>query len=121
MDSVLLQLGVGGIFAVLIIREFVNLVAKLKGKNGNGNGSQTLSDIKQIAIDTNDKTKALHSLHSKTDGDGVPMVYSPRSIVADQKEMAKTQNKTAEHMRDISMTQTQMADTMKEIKEKVSH
>jgi len=74
MDNWIVQLSAGGIFAVLIIREFVNLMIKLKGKNGNGNGStpgtETVKDIKAITIDTNDKVKSLHEQHSKTDGDG---------------------------------------------------
>jgi len=124
MDNVLLQLGVGGIFAVLIIREFVNLMTKMKGKsNGNGNSSdsQILKDVRLTTADTNDKVKGLYSMHSKTDNDGIPVWYMPRSFVEAQKEMARTQADTVNVIRDVVRTQEQMCETMRSIDEKIIH
>jgi len=117
MDNVMIQLGVGGIFAVLVIRSFVEFVKAMK-KNGNGS-SETERDIKAIVIDTNDKAKALHSMCSRTDGDGIPMVYTPRSIVECQKEVVKTQERIALSQERMAETQKQMAETIKSIKDKV--
>lgn len=115
MNEVLTQLGVGGIFAVLVIRSFVELVKAMKnGKNGGGlksSDSQLIQDTKALSIDTNDKVKTLHSLHSKTNPDGLPVWYFPQSIVQDQKEIAKSQADTAMHMKSI-------AESMKTLEQK---
>lgn len=113
MDA-LTQLGVGGIFAVLVIRSFVELVKALKGAtNGKASGGheQITKDTKEITIDTNNKVKTLHSLHSKTNADGLPVWYFPQSIIQDQKEIAKTQADTAVHMKAL-------ADAVQKLEEK---
>jgi len=123
MDGLILQLGVGGIFAVLIIREFVNMMAKMKEKNGSGNenGNGTLKDVKNITIDTNDKVKSLHSLHTKYDSDGKPLWYFPGSMLENQKQIALVQERTAGHLRDMSRNQTVIVDKLKSIEDKVTH
>lgn len=120
-NSVLLQLGVGGIFAVLIIRAFVEMVKALKKTDsGSGSGSdngvkQIIHDTKEISIDTNDKVKTLHSLHNKTNPDGLPVWYFPQSFVQDQKEIARAQEKTARHLEKVTIVQEQMCDSLKNI------
>ena len=124
------QVGTIGTFAILLIFAITKLIREVKAsKNGNGNapGTETVKDIKSISIDTNDRVKGLHELHSKTDGDGVAMVYFPRSVVEVIKESAKAQERTAGHMKDMTVTQKQindnqrqMAETLITIKDKVS-
>ena len=113
MNEGLTQLGVGGIFALLVIRAFVELVKAMKTKNGSeGNGHEQITrDTKKLAIDTNDKMKTLHSMHSKTNPDGLPVWYFPQSFVQDQKEIARAQADTALHMKSI-------ADAVQELKKK---
>jgi len=122
MTELAMQLGVGGIFAILLIREFINLVYKMKNKDGNSNGNghaQICKDTKEIVIDSNDKIKSLHSLHAKYDGDGRPLWYFPRSITESQKRIAEVQEKTAGHLKDVSNAQAQVVDLLKEIKDHV--
>jgi len=105
-ESVLVQLGIGGVFAIIIIDRFVAMIIKLKGTKNNGNGdnghNQICKDTKEVAIDTNDKVKTLHSLHNKTTPDGLPVWYFPQSIVQDQKEIAKAQTDTAIHLKALA-------------------
>ena len=103
MDTIS-QLGIGGIFAILIIKSFIELIKTMRGKNG----SDTIKDVKSITIDTNDKVKTLHSLHSKTNQDGLPVWYFPQSIVQDQKKIAEAQAQTAMHMEAISESITEI-------------
>ena len=111
------QLGLGGVFAILIIDRFVTLVIKLREKKGNGNGSgtETVKDIKAIVIDTNNKAASIHELTNRIDGDGVPMVYTPRSIVESQKKTAEAQEQTARHLSEVVRVQKQMADDVRTI------
>ena len=120
MDTVLMQLGVGGIFAVLVIRSFVDFAKAMK-KNGNGHssGTETEKDIKAIVIDTNDRTKAVHGICSQTDGAGIPMVYTPRSMIECQKDIAKTQERIALSQERITEAHKQMAETIKSINDKI--
>jgi len=112
MNEALTQLGVGGIFAILVIRSFIELTKAMKNKNGNGTGGheQICQDTKKLAIDTNDKVKTLHSMHGKTNPDGLPVWYFPQSFVQDQKEIAKAQADTAMHMKAIADTVRKLDD-----------
>lgn len=119
MDGDLLtQLGVGGIFAVLVIREVLSFLAKKDSKNGTGS-SETERDIKAITIDTNDRVKGMSALTSRIDGDGVPMIYTPRSIVATQKEISDAQAKTTQHLSEVAKSQADFAKAQADIAESV--
>jgi len=115
--SWIVELGAGGIFALMLIKAFIELTKALKNGKANGGSDssasarieQIVSDTKLISIDTNDKAKQGHTVLARTDADGVPMVYFPRSIV-------KTQEKTAEILSEVSNTQKQMADTLIDIR-----
>ena len=119
MDTLLLQLGVGGIFAVMIIRSFIEYTKATK-KNGNGrSGTETEKDIKAIVVDTNDRAKAIHNTCSRADGDGIPMVYTPRSMVECQKEIVRTQERIALSQERMVEAHKQMAETIKSINGKI--
>lgn len=122
MDNILLQLGVGGIFAVLIIREFVNMTSKMKGRNGGStNGTGMLKDVKDISIDTNDRVKSLHGWHERTDNEGRPVWYFPYSIVDHQKRMADAQERTTENLKQVVQTQKDISEKLKNIDDKILH
>lgn len=101
MNELITQLGVGGIFAVLVIRSFVELTKAMK--NGKANGApQLYRDIKNVTDDTNDKIKGLYSMHSKTDSDGLPVWYFPRSIVKAQERIASSVEQTTVHLKSLA-------------------
>jgi hypothetical protein len=88
MDELLTQLGVGGIFALLIIREVLGFLSKRKERgngNGNGNGKPAMtaavqSDLFQLLREINEGTKELVRLHDVKDEDGVPVWYVRKSL-----------------------------------------
>lgn len=74
METLLLQLGVGGIFAILILKTVFDFLTKKKDekKNGNGNGLSTVKVALQI--------KDLWDWHNISDEDGVKLWYFRRSL-----------------------------------------
>jgi len=80
----LTQLGVGGIFALLIIREVLGFLSKRKDR-GNGNGKAAMtetvqSDLFQLLREINEGTRELVRLHDVKDEDGVPVWYVRKSL-----------------------------------------
>ncbi len=115
------QIGIYGIFALMLIKALTEMLKAVKTKGNGGSHEQIAKDTKQVAVDTNDKVKALHTMHEKTDGDGVPLCYTPRSIVNTQKEIAKTQADTVNVIKDVSRNLKDVSDTLKIVNEKVTH
>jgi len=115
MDGIGAQIGVYGIFALMLIKALTEMLKAAKSKNGNGSKTpeapQVCKDIKEMTIETLDKVKGLHSMHNKTDSDGLPVWYMPRSMVKAQQEIAKTQEQTTIHLKSL-------ADSVKELCEK---
>lgn len=106
MNELITQLGVGGIFAVLVIRSYIELTKAMKngkaGKEVNSVPPQLYRDIKNVTDDTNDKIKGLYSMHSKTDSDGLPVWYFPRSIVKAQERIASSVEQTTVHLKSLA-------------------
>lgn len=67
MHETLTQLGVGGIFAVLVLRQVFDFVGKRK------NGACDLHKLSREVAD-------LHKWHDQRDQDGVPVWYVRRSL-----------------------------------------
>ena len=90
MDELLTQVGVGGIFAILVIREVFSFLEK---RNGKKEGDQTLEgklvsigkENLSIAKEINDTVTKTHDMHDVRDGDGefVWWTSSLRKHVAD--------------------------------------
>ena len=70
MEQLVLELGVGGLFALFIIREVLTF---LKDKKNSAAGAEDLSKLCR-------QVEELHVWHSKTDQDGVPVWYVRRSL-----------------------------------------
>ena len=90
---------------VKIIERLVDRFADKKKKEGNGhtNGhSSTLDPQVSQAI------KEIHDVVQLRDGDGVPLVYWPRSQMETQKEMAKS-------LVDINRGQDKMVDRLERV------
>lgn len=97
MDQLFTQLGVGGIFALLIIREVLGFLSKRKERgngNGDGNGKSTMSatmqsDLFQLLREINEGTKTLVRLHDVKDEDGVPVWYVRKSLERQIEQLVK--------------------------------
>ena len=59
-----------------------------------------------------DWLKELHDLSKKHDGQGIPLIYTPRSIIETQSEILKL-------LRDVSNTQAKIADILGRIENRI--
>lgn len=75
MDDMMTQLGVGGILAILMVREVLNFL-KSKQPTQNGETQRLFVKLDQVTRHVAD----LHKWHDKTDEDGVPVWYIRRSF-----------------------------------------
>ena len=81
MDGKILELGVGLIAALMIIREVFNFLERKK--NGAGNSpmmDEHVNDVRVAVSSIKDKVDDLYEWHNKTDGDGIPLWYVRRSL-----------------------------------------
>jgi len=70
MDSILTQLGVGGILVVLVLREVLPYV---RGKNNKG-------FVDKQCVECFRLIRELHTMHNQKDNDGVYVWYVRRSL-----------------------------------------
>lgn len=114
MDDTLTHLGVGGILALLIIREVLNF---LKTRNGNGTGKKTTS-CGAPSQECKTFFAEMSQMHNVRDDDNVPKWYVPGAL----KDLAQ-----ANHDTNILMVQTlsDIKDILKEnqglLREKVTN
>ncbi len=91
MDARLLELGVGFIAAIMVIREVLGFLEKRK----NGGGGQSLimnehvNDVRGAVSAIKDKVDDLHEWHNKTDQDGIPLWYVRRSLEESIRELGE--------------------------------
>lgn len=84
MDGKLVELGVGLMAAIMVIREVLNFLDKKKFYSDNGNGSlnghgavmnEHVNDVRFAVSKVKEKVDDLHNWHDKRDADGVPLWY----------------------------------------------
>ncbi|HML96681.1 MAG TPA: hypothetical protein PKC29_14760 [Thermodesulfobacteriota bacterium] len=81
-EGKILELGVGLIAALMVIREVLNFLDKRRGSDRESDSlmSEHVSDVKGSVTAIKDKVDDLHEWHNKTDADGVPLWYVRRSL-----------------------------------------
>ena len=77
LGDLVTQLGVGGIFAIIILREVFGFLAKKRDKNG---GSSAQTDMFTLLRAIEAGTAELVRLHDVKDEDGVPVWYVRKSL-----------------------------------------
>lgn len=104
MDNGLLtQLGVGGIFAIMLIDKAFNFVVKYKnGKNGDN--EINVDSIKKALSDISGTYRVI----SAVDENGSPLVYAPRSWGRDLKQVSECQRDTAQALERVAKTLDKM-------------
>lgn len=113
VESKILELGVGLIAALLIIREVLGFVQKLSskgnGNNGghgsNGNGSAVMgghvADIRGSVADIQAKVDDLYKWHDQRDSSGVPLWYLQPSLQKSITELTKQTERNGDTLRKI--------------------
>lgn len=86
MDNTLIQVGVGGTFALLVIREVFGFVKYLKNNKSNQKEREDDqgADLPRMARQIDD----LHQWHSLTDEEGVKIWYVRRSLEEALRELS---------------------------------
>lgn len=82
----LTEIGIGGIFAILVLREVFNFLQKKKT-----NGYNDVQFHRELGTKVNEiksLTKELHKWHSVTDMEGVPVWYVRKSLEKSIGELA---------------------------------
>lgn len=115
-EGKILELGVGLIAALMVIREVLNFLDKKKGSPDEGSLiGEHVSDVKGSVTAIKDKVDDLHEWHNKTDADGVPLWYVRRSLeesiralgekiylqIEVQTEILRHMEKMEEHYREL--------------------
>jgi hypothetical protein len=78
--SLVTQLGVGGIFAILVIQMVLRFLEKTKDKKTDGSKSAAMTDLFAIARATKEASERLVEMHDCKDTDGVYVWYVPRRM-----------------------------------------
>ena len=118
MDARLLELGVGFIAAIMVIREVLSFLEKKKN-GGSGQSiimNEHVNDVRGAVSAIKEKVDDLHEWHNKTDADGIPLWYVRRSLeesirelgekiylqIEIQTEILRHMEKMEEHYKDTS-------------------
>lgn len=90
-EGKILELGVGLIAALMVIREVLNFLDKKRGNPDDGGTvmSEHVSDVKGSVTAIKDKVDDLYEWHNKTDADGVPLWYVRRSLEQSIKDLGE--------------------------------
>ena len=90
-EGKILELGVGLIAALMVIREVLNFLDKKRGNPDDGDAvmSEHVSDVKGSVTAIKDKVDDLYEWHNKTDADGVPLWYVRRSLEQSIKDLGE--------------------------------
>ena len=114
MDSKLLELGIGLVAAIMVIREVLGFLDRKKTHNGNDSNSlnghgavmnEHVNDVRFAVSKVKEKVDDLHDWHDKRDADGVPLWYVRRSLEDSIKDLGEkicqqieVQTKILQHM-----------------------
>lgn len=110
VEQKILELGVGLIAAILVIREVLNFLGKFtssskgNGSNGghgsNGNGSAVMgghvADIRGGVFDIKDKVDDLYNWHNQRDANGIPLWYLQPSLEQSIKKLTTQIDRSVE-------------------------
>jgi hypothetical protein len=105
VGDLVLQLGVGGVFALLVIRTVLDFLSKQREKksNGNGNGgisSSAVNDMFAINRSILSFVEDLHKWHDVKDEDQVPVWYVRKSLERLIGELSKSVNRMTKAIED---------------------
>jgi len=102
--EVLGDAGIGIIAAVLIIREVFSFLKtrEAASKDDDGDCDEALGKLKSIDTKLDDMSAAtlqMSAILSRTDPDGLPLCYTPRSLVSTLEKLAASVDRLGERIR----------------------
>lgn len=108
------QLGVGGIFAILILKTVFAFIKSRK------TGGFTNEDIKKVLDHNTKMTEDLHEWHDMHDDDGVKIWYVRKSLQESVSKLADSIALLNLGIRDISLANKQQIEMMGKIVESIN-
>jgi len=118
MDDLIAQVGVGGIFAVLVIREVLNFLTKRNGADKDKGGK--LDRVILAALqEMKPKLDELHKWHDQRDQDGVPVWYIRRSLEEAVDKLAESQQMLSDNIRNMTIILERLATNQDEMRREV--
>lgn len=90
-EGKILELGVGLIAALMVIREVLNFLDRKRSSEGEPDSliGEHVSDVRGSVTAIKDKVDDLYEWHNKTDADGVPLWYVRRSLEESIKDLGE--------------------------------
>lgn len=121
MDALVMQLGVGGIFAILVIREVLNFLKSRTAtvsESPSPSSCLTLEEHKLIR-QMHEWTRDLYNWHNVSDEEGVKIWYVRKSLEDVVDRLATTIEKLSEVQRAEFDVLKEMARDMRDLREKL--
>ena len=119
LDSLLIQLGVGGIFAVLVIRMVLDFLNRKNGGNTKGFDKRIVR-LENNIDDIKDVVGKIHDMHNVKDSDGFPVWYVPRSWQQTQKEIMELNLKIVAILKDMMKTAERTEKEVSQVKDSIN-
>ena len=99
--------GIGIVAAVLIIREVMNFLAKREaamstGSSDDGECDEAIGKLNSMdgkLDDLNAATQSMAAILTRTDPDGLPLCYTPRSLGTSLEKLAASVDRLGERIR----------------------
>lgn len=114
LDGKILELGVGLVAAILVIREVLGFLGKWTAPKGNGNGNGSavmgghVADIRGAVTEIQGKVDDLYNWHNQRDASGVPLWYLQPSL---QKSISKLTEQTEKNGQTLTKILEHMIET----------
>lgn len=114
-SSILLQIGVGGTFALLIIREVFGFIRPIleKRRAGPSKPAAPSSPLNGSTKKISAQVDEIKNILQRSDSDGTPLVYVPRSLAEAIHELAQT---TAEQTRFLERVNENVIEVRRDLR-----
>lgn len=120
MNDVLVQLGVGGILVVLVLKMVFDFLKSRGVANGAKIRDAETDDRRKAFWDMRSEVKAVHKVVEREDTDGTPMVYMKRSVVDAIGQNTEAITELSGVMRTVDETMKNVATGQAECRTKVA-
>jgi len=115
MSELLLQLGVGGIFAILVLKEVFGFLGKYKGGNHKANIERRIGGVHERMW----KVDKLYDWHNAQDEEGVPIWYVRKSLEQAIKNLSSSIDVLHESIREQNLLINKMIEKFESLHDEI--
>ena len=120
MDHAITQIGIGGIFAILVIREVLNFLGKKKDSPSSAKTCEFDKETKDLLFKLKNQVDDLYKWHDQRDADGVPVWYIRRSLEEAIVKLAASQESLADCIKHQTSVLERLIHSQEEIKHSIN-